>query len=245
MPEHNEHDKPDESFLSRWSRRKQEARGEEAQPRAAAAPARAATPTTPACEPAKVDIEKLPRIEDLDAGSDFTVFLQEGVPEHLKRLALRRAWALDPAIRDFIEVAENQYDWNAPGGVPGFGALEAGTDVEALVQRATGVSPEPTAVAADSGVPSPERISVSQADAASSEDVASQHATGSADAAIPAGPCPPGIPPPMGEAASDVGNVAPDNATIPARQGPADAGHEAGDNAQSGARRRHGGALPT
>ena len=29
-----------------------------------------------------------------------------------------RMWTLDPTIRDFIEVAENQWNWNVPGGAP-------------------------------------------------------------------------------------------------------------------------------
>ena len=84
------------------------------------------------------DPATLPKVEDLTAQSDITAFLRKGVPEELKRLALRRVWALDPQIRDFIEVAENQYDWNAVDGVPGFGALPEGTDLQALLAQATG-----------------------------------------------------------------------------------------------------------
>ena len=84
------------------------------------------------------DPATLPKVEDLTATSDITAFLRKGVPEELKRLALRRVWTLDPQIRDFIEVAENQYDWNAADGVPGFGALPEGTDLQALLAQATG-----------------------------------------------------------------------------------------------------------
>jgi hypothetical protein len=41
----------------------------------------------------------------------------------LTRAALRRAWSADQAIRDFIGLSENSWDFNAPEGVPGFGSL--------------------------------------------------------------------------------------------------------------------------
>ena len=46
------------------------------------------------------------------------------MPAGLTRAALRRAWAADPAIRDFIGLSENSWDFTAPGGVPGFGPLD-------------------------------------------------------------------------------------------------------------------------
>jgi len=45
------------------------------------------------------------------------------VPADLTRAALRRAWSTDPAIRDFIGLSENSWDFNAQDGVPGFGSL--------------------------------------------------------------------------------------------------------------------------
>jgi hypothetical protein len=68
--------------------------------------------------------------------------LRKGVPADLTRAALRRAWASDPAIRDFIGIAENQWDFNDPNGIPGFGPLapmESGVDV--LAQISTRVQP--------------------------------------------------------------------------------------------------------
>ncbi|MEQ1612029.1 MAG: DUF3306 domain-containing protein, partial [Hyphomicrobiaceae bacterium] len=67
-----------------------------------------------------------------------TGFLQKGVPDALQRMALRRMWSLDPAIRDFVEVAENQWDFNAVGGVPGlFQEIPPGTDVSYWLTQAT------------------------------------------------------------------------------------------------------------
>jgi hypothetical protein len=63
---------------------------------------------------------------------DVTQFLRAGVPAELTRAALRRTWATDPAIRDFIGIAENQWDFNDPNAIPGFGPpapLEDGANV--------------------------------------------------------------------------------------------------------------------
>lgn len=134
-------DNTDESFLSRWSRRK---RGDEQNrpdaSRGQKEPSEPGSSTEVEDDAAvdKVDLATLPKIEDLLPSSDISAFLQKGVPEELRRLALRKAWSLDPQIRDFIEVAENQYDWNKPDGVPGFGPLDPGTDIEALLKQATG-----------------------------------------------------------------------------------------------------------
>jgi len=70
-----------------------------------------------------LDAAKLPSIESIGAGSDIRHFLAFGVPEDLTRAALRRAWSTDPAIRDFIGLSENSWDFNAPDAVSGFGSL--------------------------------------------------------------------------------------------------------------------------
>ena len=128
----------DEPFLSRWSRRK---RAGDAAPVAAPA-AKSAEPVAPAAPEPEIDPATLPKIEEMTASSDFSVFLKKGVPELLKRQALRHAWTIDPEIRDFVEVAENQYNWNIPGSVPGFGELPAGTDLKALLAQAIGERPK-------------------------------------------------------------------------------------------------------
>jgi hypothetical protein len=143
-------DTGDEGFLSRWSRLK---RGEPASaPKTADRAEPSASPDTPpvasADDVAQADAptirpEDLPNIDELTAESDFKAFLQKGVPEELRRLALRKLWTADPAIRDFIEVAENQYDFNA-GHVPGFGPLAPDVDIGKLLAQATGATPAPT-----------------------------------------------------------------------------------------------------
>lgn len=137
-------DRSDASFFERWSRLKR-GQASSVPPSVEQAAGRDGGPDAglAAVEnlPATADVEALlPSIDELTAESDVSAFLQKGVSEELKRLALRRAWSLDPQISGFIEVAENQYDWNTPGGAPGFGDLAAGTKIEELLAQATGHS---------------------------------------------------------------------------------------------------------
>jgi hypothetical protein len=66
----------------------------------------------------------VPPIESITADTDIRCFLAPGVPPELTRAALRRAWAADPKIRDFIGLADYDWDFNAPGSMVGFGSLE-------------------------------------------------------------------------------------------------------------------------
>jgi hypothetical protein len=126
-----------EGFLGRWSRLKRETRTEEA-PVAAAVPehmddAPATVPAEiaaapPAAEEAP-DLSDLPPLDSLDAGSDYTGFLRRDVPEELRRQALRKAWASDPAIAGFRGFAEYDWDYNAPG----YGALRPTDDIARLL----------------------------------------------------------------------------------------------------------------
>jgi hypothetical protein len=70
------------------------------------------------------DVTRLPPIESITAESDIRAFLAPGIPPELTRAALRRAWAVDPKIREFVGLSENSWDFNAPGAIPGFGPLE-------------------------------------------------------------------------------------------------------------------------
>jgi len=228
-------DPPDRSepFLSRWSRRKQGAGRDgplppPAEPAASrmSAPARP-EPGAPESEP-PFDLASLPSIEELTSSSSVEAFLQKGVPEELKRLALRKAWSLDPAIREFIEVAENQYDWNVPGGAPGFGELNPGADLSALLDQAMGRVGEPP----KSEVPPTVAISSRDAEASPVEAVA-----------VPTDA-------PLGSPAETV--VAPGSRDAASRSdvqsrglSPVAATAEPTSGEPSARRRRHGGALPT
>jgi hypothetical protein len=84
------------------------------------------------------DLHHLPPIESIVANTDIRGFLQSRVSAELTRAALRQAWTSDPAIRDFIGIAENQWDFNDPDSIPGFGALHETDNVPALLQQALG-----------------------------------------------------------------------------------------------------------
>ena len=79
------------------------------------------------------DLDSLPPIESIGVGTDIRAFLQKGVPLELTRAALRRAWTSDPAIRDFIGIAENQWDFATGSDIPGFGPLDLSDDVRRMV----------------------------------------------------------------------------------------------------------------
>jgi len=145
----------DEPFLARWSRRKLEPNrdtAEEGAPQPAVAPARDPETAVETAQPPQaadqnasdpsvveqqaVDLKNLPSLESIDAATDIRGFLARGVPTALSRAALRRAWAADPAIRDFIGLSENAWDFTAPDGVPGFGPLAPGTTPLSLANLA-------------------------------------------------------------------------------------------------------------
>jgi hypothetical protein len=175
----------DEGFLARWSRRKRRAApkaGDQAGPDAVD---RGATPAAvpPAEPPPPVDPALLPPIESIGAGSDIRAFLAAGVPADLTRAALRRAWSADPAIRDFIGLSENSWDFTAPGGVPGFGDITK-DEVRRLLGQLTGENDatEPERPAADQARPAvqgttPTVVDIAQNNIAGpeQENAAAQH----------------------------------------------------------------------
>lgn len=132
-----------EGFLGRWSRLKRRGGGTPLpRPDEAPAPPVAATGTVggePAAHQSVDEPPPLPPIESLGAGSDYTAFLAKGVPEELKRLALRKAWTSDPAIADFRGFGEYDWDFNAPG----YGALRATDDLAKLLDAVLKPPPEP------------------------------------------------------------------------------------------------------
>jgi hypothetical protein len=147
-----------DNFLSRWSRRKREATTEaplgpqpaQARPelettRTADAAAEAAECASqdeavaePSPDPLHPDLEILPSVESITETTDIRGFLRSGVPAELTRSALRRAWTSDASIRDFIGIAENQWDFNDPAAIAGFGPLDGINDAPALLKQALG-----------------------------------------------------------------------------------------------------------
>jgi hypothetical protein len=102
-----------ERFLSRWLKLKGQSK--------AASPS--IDPPSPAAAP--FDLMSLPPLHLIVADTDMQQFMHEAVPEEVTRAALRSAWTADPAVRDFVGIAENQWDFNDHASMPGFGPIEA------------------------------------------------------------------------------------------------------------------------
>jgi hypothetical protein len=143
-----------ENFLARWSARKLANRTEPAQPDTPAQqPPRDPTETLDnaaiaetqhapgTAEKQATDPAPLPALDSIGADSSVAAFLRPDVPPELTRAALRRAWTSDPAIKNFVGLVENGWDFNDPSAMPGFGAISpaevarlAGQVVAALPQ---------------------------------------------------------------------------------------------------------------
>lgn len=213
-----------DDFLSRWSRRKLEVRRAETAPVAAPldpapglpvaeeAPAAGEGTPAPAAPEAAEAALPLPSIDELTPDSDLSAFLAKSVPEALRNAALRRMWSLDPAVRDFIgDARDYAYDWNTPGGVPGFGPIEATDDAYAMLKTmfSDGSAPADEEPAATDGsepseVADLESPSCPEAEASDSEEERSRpapeeagtpdQAAGSVDDTTAAPAAPPAVP---------------------------------------------------
>src|SRR5215510_1563137 len=148
----------EENFIARWSRRKraaaervdekaadeksvgQKTTDEKISDTGATRDATVAPNDAAAPSEAAFDIAKLPPIESITAESDIRAFLAPGVPAELSRAALRRAWAADPKIRDFVGLADYDWHFNAPGAMAGFGQLEMTDELRRQVAQMVGRS---------------------------------------------------------------------------------------------------------
>jgi len=149
----------EDDFLKRWSRRKREAAdaaksAPNVEPRASeAAPENSSALNEPGEPEAEFDPASLPPIDSITAVSDISAFLRAGVPADLTRAALRRVWTADPAIRDFVGLAENAWDFTDPNAMPGFGPLESTDEVRQMIANLVdkiGRTAEPAATASPS-----------------------------------------------------------------------------------------------
>lgn len=152
-----------ENFIARWSRRKRaateraddetlaEKTSEQRAPsaasdavdeHAAAEDKRAGQSGAPPSE-LPFDLAKLPPLESITAESDIRAYLAPGVPAELTRAALRRAWSADPTVRDFVGLADYDWDFNALGSMAGFGPLEMTDELRRQVVQMVGRSLAP------------------------------------------------------------------------------------------------------
>jgi hypothetical protein len=139
-------------FLGRWSKRKAHARerpeSATPEPRESSADMEARAPAPELNKELKKDVEafdlsKLPSLDEITSQTSLSDFMRKEVPAALRNAALKKAWALDPVIRDYVNPAmEYAYDWNAPGGVPGNGPID--TAIETLREMVASAQSAPT-----------------------------------------------------------------------------------------------------
>ena len=237
----------DEPFLSRWSRRKREAVVVPPEPGSndgaapvvveAEAAAGAQHGKEDGAEP-ELDVSKLPPVEELTESSDISAFLDRRVPAALRNAALGRMWTLDPTIRDFIEVAENQWNWNVPGGAPFYCEIEPGSRIVAdAADAVTRGSTAPSSVgSSDAALPdTASNVDTHRIDSTVADDAALRHRQPSEQ------------PSEMADAqdmsrSDNTGQPADAPAVSEAVAAQYKSADERGERAPSG--RRHGGALP-
>jgi Protein of unknown function (DUF3306) len=93
------------NFLTRWSRLKLRAR----------TPSPDSTAVTPGDKVQAVDTPapELPPVESLTVDSDFSTFMQPGVPEATRNAALRKLWGSDPVFANLDGLVEYGDDFAA------------------------------------------------------------------------------------------------------------------------------------
>lgn len=123
---------PQEGFARRWSRLKRQPAGTDVQSEI--------TPQTPpvVLAPADAPLVEIPPDAATIPLEDVTAWLGRNIPEGWREIALRRMWSADLSIRDFVGPADYAWDWNTPGGAPGWGPMRVADDMVRLLARAIG-----------------------------------------------------------------------------------------------------------
>ena len=146
-------DRERENFLTRWSSRKRASRTPSVPQDAEQAPRDPSSTIEDgaidktvregdAPDKPPFDAAQLPSIDSIGAETDIAGFLREEVPPELTRAALRRAWTSDPAIKNFVGLVENGWDFNDPSAMAGFGTISA-EEVARLAGKVIAALPEP------------------------------------------------------------------------------------------------------
>jgi len=140
-------------MFTRWARRKR-AVAAEAEAGAAAMPAPKPDPAETAEPESEAEVLarlRLPVPESLRLGDDFSVFMKAGVPEFLRRRALRVLWRSNPVLANLDGLNDYDADFNAPEMTKavlatayrvGRGFLRAEEEAEISHQNAEECSPE-------------------------------------------------------------------------------------------------------
>jgi hypothetical protein len=111
----------EESVFSRWSRRKRQIDAEDVASPADAPSQQPATanpdfpePDTEQEEAELLERLGLPRPEAMAAGDDFSLFMKAGVPEFLRKRALRVLWRSNPVLANLDGLNDYDEDFRSP-----------------------------------------------------------------------------------------------------------------------------------
>jgi len=159
-------DRERENFLTRWSSRKRASRTPSVPQDAERAPRDPSSTIEDgaidkteregdAPDKPPFDVAQLPSIDSIGPETDIAGFLREEVPPELTRAALRRAWTSDPAIKNFVGLVENGWDFNDPSAMAGFGTISA-EEVARLAGKVIAALPEPAPQPQPQPQPQPE-----------------------------------------------------------------------------------------
>lgn len=105
-----------DSFASRWSRRKQSVKDE-----ALEAEQEAVVEELPE-ESEKTEAEILAEFnlkdpDEMEAGDDFSAFMNSAIPQRLRNRALRKLWLSNPVLANLDELLDYGEDFTNKGGV--------------------------------------------------------------------------------------------------------------------------------
>ena len=148
-----------EGFVARWSRRKIEEKEPSKDTKSEVSKVEESAPldadsTQDEGDEGKTNVDDLPDVETLNESSDYTPFLKDGVPEKLKRLALRKLWKSNPIFGFIDGLDDYDEDYSAIGIVaqeiftnykPGKGMVdpdEAEEEIDEAVKAEDEVEPE-------------------------------------------------------------------------------------------------------
>ena len=109
-----------EGFVARWSRRKIEEKEPSKDTKSEVSKLEESAPldadsTRDEGDEEKTNVDDLPDVETLNESSDYTPFLKDGVPEKLKRMALRKLWKSNPIFGFIDGLDDYDEDYSAIG----------------------------------------------------------------------------------------------------------------------------------
>ena len=148
-----------EGFVARWSRRKIEEKEPSKDLNSEVSKLEPGTPletqsSQDVGDEGETNVDDLPDIKTLNESSDYTPFMKDGVPEKLKRLALRKLWKSNPAFGFIDGLDDYDEDYSAIGIVaqeiftnykPGKGMIdpdETEEEIDEAVKAEDEVKPE-------------------------------------------------------------------------------------------------------